>query len=356
MILDIFENAIVDDMTPKQVRYVTPILPNKAKGFTKKIYNQIRKDFQLVPPLTLFSPSDQLLAGVWSIWRESQFAVGRVDRSITETIAATVSRLNTCPYCVDAHSGMLHALSEHRVVSALYQNKNEMIEDDKLREIVKWSQATLNPDAEIISSPPFSHEEAPEIIGTAIVYHFINRMANIFLEPSPLPVPDNLTRTKKMALRIFGATVAKRIVKRRPKSGESLQFTRQATLSPDLAWAEDNSDIAAAFAAFSMVIDKAGQTVLTDTGRKLIQQHIQAWRGEDMGLSKAWANDVLRQMVDDDKVAGELALLTALAPQQVSESTISNFQSRYSSDEALLNITAWASFSAAKRIGEWLKY
>jgi len=356
MILDIFENAIVDDMTPKQVRHVTPILANKAKGQTKKIYEQIRKDFQLVPPLTLFSPSDELLAGVWSIWRESQFAVGKVDRSITETIAATVSRLNTCPYCVDAHSGMLHALSEHTLISALYQNKNEMIEDDKLRNIVEWSQATLNPDAEIISSPPFRYEEAPEIIGTAIVYHFINRMANIFLEPSPLPVPNNWTRTKKMALRIFGATVAKRIVKRRPKPGESLQFTQQTTLSPDLAWAENNNNIAAAFAAFSTIIDKAGQTVLTDTGRKLIQQYIQSWRGEDMGLSKVWVNDILKQMVDEDRAAGELALLTALAPHQVSENTIRNFQSRHSSDGVLLNITAWASFSAAKRIGEWLKY
>lgn len=356
MILNLFENAIVDDMTPKQVRYITPILPRNVEGRTKEIYKQIRKDFQLVPPLTLFSPSEELLAGVWSIWRESQFAVGKVDRLITEMIASTVSKLNTCPYCVDAHSGMIHALSEHQVVSALYQNKNEMIKDNKLRKIVEWSQATRNPDAKIILSPPFSRKEAPEIIGTAIVYHFINRMANIFLEPSPLPVPKNWTRIKKTALIIFGATVAKRIVKRKPKSGESLQFIHYADLQPDLTWAKDDADIAAAFSSFSMIIDNLKLTGLTDTGRSLIQQSIQSWRGEDMGLSSAWVNDILEQMVDEDKIAGELALLTALAPHQVSKNIISNFQSRYSDDVALLNITAWASFTSAKRIGEWLKY
>ncbi|MFK5951238.1 MAG: carboxymuconolactone decarboxylase family protein [Methylococcales bacterium] len=304
----------------------------------------------------MFSPSATLLAGVWSIWRESQFAVGKVDRSVTEAISSAVSRLNTCPYCVDTHSGMLHALSEHKVVLALRQNNNDLIQDDKLRRIVEWSQATRDPDAEIISSPPFSHEEAPEIIGTTIVYHFINRMANIFLEPSPLPVPNNWNRTKNIALRVFGATVAKRIVNRKPKPGESLQFIHQSTLPPDLAWAGYNDDISAAFAAFSSMIEKSGQEALTEAGRSLIQQRIQSWQGEDMGLSKVWANDILENFTDEDKSAGELALLTALAPHQINKNIISQFRSVHPSDEALLNITAWASFSAARRIGEWLKY
>jgi len=190
MTMDFLENVIVDDMTPKQVRYVTPVTARNATGQTREIYRQIRRDFQLVPPLTLFSPSPTLLARVWSIWRESQFALGKVDRAVTEAVSAAISGLNTCPYCVDAHSGMLHALAENKVVTALRRNNNNLIRNDTLRRIVEWAQATRNPGAEILSSPPFNREAAPEIIGTAIVYH---------LHGEHLSCALTLTRTEQLA-------------------------------------------------------------------------------------------------------------------------------------------------------------
>jgi len=249
---------------------------------------------------------------------------------------------------------MLHALAENKVVTALRRNNNDLIRNDTLRRIVEWAQATRNPGAAILSSPPFNREAAPEIIGTAIVYHFINRMANIFLAPSPLPVPNNWHRTRKIALRIFGATVAKRIVRRKPAPGESLKFIQPSTLPPDLGWAKHNDHIAAAFAALSTVIDQSAQAVLSGTGRALVQQTIQSWKGEDMGLSSAWVKDIINRMADEDRAAGELALLTALAPHHVSGNTIRHFRSVHASDNALLELTAWAGFTAARRIGEWL--
>lgn len=263
---------------------------------------------------------------------------------------------HTCPYCVDAHSGMLHALSEHSVVLALRQNNNDLVRDSKLRGIMEWSLATRDPDAEIVKSPPFTRDEAPEIIGTAVIYHFVNRMANIFLESSPLPVPAGWKGTKKVALRIFGATVAKRIVKRAPKPGESLQFITQSVLPPDLAWAKNSDSIAAAFASFALTIGKVVEGLLSETARNVIQQRILSWRGEDMGLSKAWLYDALENMAEADKPAGEIALLTAFSPHQIGADTINRFRSIHPGDAALLNITAWASFSTARRIGAWLGY
>ncbi len=91
----------------------------------------------MVPPLTLLSAQPDILAAVWSIWRESQLALGPVQRTSTEAIAAAVSRLNACTYCVDAHSGRLHALSAHDVVSGILDDDGGKISQRPTRDIVQ---------------------------------------------------------------------------------------------------------------------------------------------------------------------------------------------------------------------------
>ncbi|VAX00160.1 hypothetical protein MNBD_GAMMA22-1161 [hydrothermal vent metagenome] len=354
MLLSTIENWIIDDMTPKQVRYLQPILPKNAKAKVTDIYGQIRRDFQLVPPITLFSPSSELLAGVWSIWRESQFAVGMIPRVKLEAVSAAISVLNTCPYCVDAHTGMLHAASEHDVVNAIFEQNNSLINDEKTRQIVEWALATRTPNAQILKSPPFTPKEAPEIIGTAIVYHFVNRMVSIFLSPSPLPVPSSSLKLRRVAVRLFGATVAKRIMKRQPISGDSLQFITQAELANEMSWAIPNNNIAKSYASFASLIEQLGKECLPDSVRQVVNQRINLWQGEEMGLSQSWVNELVAELNNDDKPIARLALLTAFAPHQIDKDIIDQFRSKYQGDEILLNVTAWASFTTARHIGRWL--
>lgn len=348
------ENFIVDDMTPKQVRYVQAVLAAKATGRVAEIYGQIRRDFQLVPPLTLFSPVPDLLAGVWSIWRETQFAVGKVARPVTEAVAAAVSRVNTCSYCVDAHTGMLHATSDHDVVDGILRDNSAVIKDARMRKIVEWALATPTPDSEILKQPPFTQEEAPEIIGTAVTYHFVNRMVNIFLAATPMPVPVGAQGMRRVATRIFGATVGKSIVARKPLPGESLRFLPESTLPDDLAWIPPDSSIAGAFAGCASVIESEGKHALPDPVRDLLQRELQAWRGESKGISRHWLEDALNGISDQHKAAARLALLTALAPHQIDDTIIQSFQETQAGDRELLGATAWASFAAARRIGSWL--
>ena len=54
------------------------------------------------------------------------------------------------------------------------------------------------------------------------------------------------------------------------------------------------------------------------------------------------------------KDIGRLILLTALAPYQVDEEAVDAFTTRISGDERLIGALAWASFTAARRIGTWL--
>ena len=49
-------------------------------------------------------------------------------------------------------------------------------------------------------------------------------------------------------------------------------------------------------------------------------------------------------------------VLTALASYQVDEGAIHAFRSQYQRDDKLTGAAAWASFTAARRIGSWLSH
>src|SRR5262249_45136927 len=94
-----------DKHMSKHIKYDLQIVtPGAATGRIKEIYAQIKQDLMQVPePFSIHSPSPDMLAGVWGIFRESLVA-GHVDRGLKEIVAATVAKINRCPWCVDAHS------------------------------------------------------------------------------------------------------------------------------------------------------------------------------------------------------------------------------------------------------------
>lgn len=109
------------------IRYIQRVAPNVAEGLVGQVYAQIKKEFgALAEPFTLHSPSPELLAGAWSACRES-LLVGNVRRDVKEAVAATVSRINRCPYCVDAHTIMLNATSAHNSADAIIHQRDDQI-------------------------------------------------------------------------------------------------------------------------------------------------------------------------------------------------------------------------------------
>ena len=176
-------------MAPGLIHYVQPVGYRFADGLVAQVYDEMLRDFELVPPITVHSPLPEVLAGVWAMVRESMLA-GPVSRTEREAGAGAVSLINKCPFCVDVHGTMLHAGSEHDVAKALLTGRTQGIEasgghGSRIHAITQWALATRTPEAEIIRDPPFSRDEAPEFIGTAVAFHYINRMANVFLGESP---------------------------------------------------------------------------------------------------------------------------------------------------------------------------
>ena len=94
------------------VEHLTPVDPARADGVVADVYREIREDYALGGPMVLHSPSPLILAAMWAVLRET-LIVGVVPRAHKEAVAASVSRINRCPYCVEAH-GLSVAASGRR--------------------------------------------------------------------------------------------------------------------------------------------------------------------------------------------------------------------------------------------------
>jgi hypothetical protein len=141
---------------------------------------------------------------------------------------------------------------------------------------------------------------------------------------------------------------------RRLQPGHSLKFVPQASVPDDLFWAAANPAVAGAFAGFAEVVEARGNAVLPEQVRILVKERVQAWNGEDMGISRRWVEDAVADVKEEHRAAARLALLTALASYQVDSSVIENFRSHYPHDAQLIAATAWASLAAARRVGVWV--
>ena len=296
------------------------------------------------------SPSPELLAGAWSACRES-LLVGTVRREIKEAVAATVSRINQCPYCVDAHTIMLNATSAPNSADAIIHHRDDQIRDPAVRAAVEWAAATRSPGAKILHPPPFSQKDAPEIIGTALFFHYVNRMASVLLSDTPLPSNHPLLKGifKKMA----GWFFSKAIHRSKPL-GASLELLPESNLPADLAWAKGSPNIAGAFARFAAVVDRAGIECIPQDVRDCVVKQVQAWDGKDQRLGRHWVEAAINGLDEKSKAIGRLVLLTALAPYQVDDGVVNAFTTHNIGDDRLIGALTWSSFTAARKIGSWL--
>ena len=325
------------------IRYIKPHSSSAGDSLSEKVLSQVRKEFGAeVEPFTLHNPVPELLASAWMACRETLLA-GEGARDAKELVAAAVSDINRCPYCVDAHSIMLLESSGHD-----YQ---EALADPNLGKIASWASATRTPDSPILHSPPFLDSEAPAFIGTAVFFHYINRMVTILLGESPLPFSSGLP--KKVSLHLaawfFGGAI--RLAK---VPGASLDLLPEAALPKDLSWAKASLPIAGAFARFVNAVEHGGVRSLSEDVRAAVSTSAGNWDGSNPAMNDVWFENKIAHLQSEDKAAGKLAFLTAFAPYKVDEKCVRAFSERFPGDDILISALAWSSFTAARRIGSWL--
>lgn len=331
------EGAVSEWRWEQQFRYIRPVRPSNSQGLVKEASAQMRREFLLGPPLLLHSPVPEILTGLWCAFRESLVA-GPASRGAREVIAQGVAELNQCPYCADVHSMMVDGVP-----------KLDGAGKHEARGVREWAQATRTPGAQILQHSPFPARDAAQWIGTALVFHYLNRMVNVFLHESPLPSPSN-----RLARSLATSAFARRIVGVNAKPGGSLLLLPDAPIPPGFAWAKGNEFVAGAFARFSAVVETAGSATLPVEVRALAQRRLDAWNGEDPGLSNSWLDEELAEVRADERPAARLLLLTAMASYRVDDWVVAAFRERYPTDRDLISATAWASFAAMRRTASWL--
>jgi hypothetical protein len=214
--------------------------------------------------------------------------------------------------------------------------------------------ANRTPGAEVLSHPPFTAQDAPEIIGSAVCFHYIDRMVSAFLSDAPVPLPSWLRWLRGTVVRVTGSTVGKRIMALQVEPGHAVGSPPEAQPSREFSWAQPKPAVAAAIGRLEAVIETDGQKTLPEPVRDLVAQRVAGWNGEHPSISRSWVETAVGSLEEPDRPAGRLTLLVALAPYQLDETVIQGFREHYPSDSSLLAAAAWASFTATRRIADWL--
>ncbi|NDU77319.1 carboxymuconolactone decarboxylase family protein [Actinomadura sp. DSM 109109] len=328
----------------EQIAHVSLVRHAAAQGLVGQVYAQLERDFGiLAPPVILHSAVPDLLAAAWAMLRETLVATGKADRAAKEAVAAATSHANSCPYCVAAHSTTLHGLVRGRDAAAIAAGRLGAIGDPRIRAIAEWGERFGTPGA---AERPFPPEQAPELVGTAVVFHYYNRMANIFLGESPFP-PNAPARAHGAISRLVGRLMAAG-TRAHHAPGASLDLLPAAAPSGGPSWTAGNEVIADAFARASAVIDRAGERVVPEPVRDLLAAELDGWDGRPAGHARIEA--AVARLPEPDRPAGRLVLLTALASHRVGPAVVAGFRRDDGADARLLECAAWAAFTAARAV------
>jgi hypothetical protein len=217
--------------------------------------------------------------------------------------------------------------------------------------LVAWAAVTREPQSELVQRPPFSQAEAPEAIGTAVGFHYVNRIVEVFqghgrISVGPLPL-------RGLTMTLVG-WIAARALRRRRAPGRTLHLLAEAELPADLSWASASSHISSAWARFAAAVERCGEAALPEPARACVTSALAAWDGTDPPLGSDWLQRAVSGIDLESAPAARLALLVALAPYRVDDAAVNDFKRIRPSERELVAAAAWSSFRAARRIGCWL--
>jgi AhpD family alkylhydroperoxidase len=328
-------------------RYSALAPPNEPQGELATLYQQFRQELGLIPePLTLHAPSPTLLVSFWGAFRSSML-VGTAPRGAKETVAAAISDANRCIWCVDAHTTMLYATKNRNIAEAILYGGTRSQLSQNMNALLDWSYATCDPEASILAHPPFPAEQAGEFLGTALIFHYINRMVSVFLSETFLPTTPWLQgATRRLGGKKFASTVQQTFV--------ASEFEGASSLPIELYWMAQWPTIAQAFAIWDATVEDLGTQALPLPVRELLDRKVNEWDGRNPGLSRKWVEDTIASLTTEQRSIGRVMLLAALAPNQMDASTMQKYLDLQPDSGLVISAVAWACWRATRRIGSWL--
>ncbi|MEV7289205.1 carboxymuconolactone decarboxylase family protein [Streptomyces sp. NPDC093252] len=316
--------------------HTEPLPPKSASGLVAEVYRQLGRDFGIDEPATfvVLSSAPAILAPTWALMRESLLA-GPGDRTGKELVALGVSQANRCPFCVTAHTVLLHAGGDHGLAERVAGGGTP--EDPGQARLVEWGRRSRTPGG--VPEPlPFPREQAPAYLGTALSFHFINRITSALLKETVLPGGAERFRAVR---RLAGRSLAPSL-RREPVPGASLALLDGAPAGPPPAWA-DGGPVGPAYAALREAA-LMGAGLLDADDQHLVRRALRDWDGGHPSLT--------RQTFPGraERPGARLALLAALAPYRITAEDVAAWRRPEHSDHCLVHLVAYGAFLAVDRI------
>ncbi|MCE7079511.1 alkylhydroperoxidase [Streptomyces sp. ST2-7A] len=320
---------------PTRVRHVSVVPPSRADALTAAVYRQLKRDFGLIaPPVSLHSASPRVLAACWSLLRETLVVSGRVNRGAKEAVATGVSAGNACGYCVEIHRAATDVLAGTT--------------GEAFRPLADWARSTAEPGR--LAPAPCAASDSPEILGTAITFHYLNRMVEIFLPPSSVPAAAPAGGRRAIIRTLAGAMVRDATPASR---GASPGLLADAPLPVEFEWAKSEPSVAGALAGAIAAIDDAATRVSAPV-REVVEAEVADRAGAPPALGRGWLSEATTRLPAPDRPVARLALLVALAAPRVTDDDIAAFRALHPEDGALIEVAAWAAMTAARNVAHRL--
>jgi AhpD family alkylhydroperoxidase len=328
----------------KYINHIEPIAPRAAQGIVADVYDEARREFGRLPePVSMLSPDEELVAAWWATLREILLA-GHAPRARKEAVAAAVAATQRCPWCIDAHTTMLYAAGESRTAAAILADE-ALSDSDPNAPYVAWARGTAAPGG---PAPPFETDDAVEYVGTAMIFHFVTRLVLVLLDETFLPGGP---RAQSLARRAAGIVFARK-VRANHRPGLATDRLKPFPLPDDLKWAEAAPPVAASLAALTGRLEESQH--LPDESRTVVQRAIAAWEGQTMPISSSWTDEHTGSLPEEQRAPTRLALLTSLAPHQVTDTDVAAARPLLTTDASFVAALAWAAWTAARRVEAWI--
>jgi AhpD family alkylhydroperoxidase len=321
-------------------RFFTPAPAKAESGLTAEVYRQLRDDFLgPVPAFQALSAVPEVLAATWALMREALLA-GDASRVNRELVASAVARANRCRFGVDAHVILLHALGEHELAEVIAQGGTPP--QPRHAELARWAEASRSPVATAWTSP-----YGPEVTGTLLAFHFINRIVSALLDPHLLPGGlQRLALVRSAGGRLFAKTA------REPKKpGRSLALLDAGTAAAP-AWAWD-SPVGVAYASLKSAATQGGD-LLSEVARQTVTATVRWEDGRHPARPAEWAAELVRDLSGTDLVGTRIALLAAFAPGAISPGDVAVWRRSHPSDSDLVRLVAYGAITATDHIARQL--
>lgn len=347
----------------------------------------ISRDLGRITSFTTWGPDGfhmpflEVFMGFWGVHRESCVVEKEHGRAIKELVAAAVSAISNCQFCANAHGLCAQAAGMQAALKVIQQREPSLIADEGARKIVEWTLNVFLPTTDIIKNPPFTKQEAPELIGTIFATVYMNVITHNFVSDRAVPpkLPDflrsayekNETFKKivtKAAVKVLKKETAKAgrmasVVKLLPKEYDE----ESVELPEDLKWVNGDEDLKKGMKFWYWTICEESNALIPGSLRKLVEEYmLQEYNCEEIDISpRDWAMKIINKskygkfvVENDDRVWAEVLLILGADPTKLHAcSVLTDFKKMYTGEvgEWKLKVGAMmAAFLRARRVCSFL--